>query len=229
MKHIAIIPARSGSKRLKDKNIKLLNGKPLMAYSIEAAIESGIFDEIFVSTDSEKYAVIAREYGANVPFLRDELLSSDTTTSVDVILDTLVNYKKAGKEFDFITLLQPTSPLRTAEDVLSGYQMMKEKNADSVISVCQTDYSPLLCNLLPDSHSLENFINEQIVNNQIQNMPVYYKINGALYIFRTKFLEADTNFYRKGSYAMIMNKKRSIDIDDEFDFLIAEALLSINK
>ena len=122
MKNIAIIPARSGSKGLKDKNIRLLNGKPLLAYSVEAALESEQFDEVMVSTDSEKYAEIAKEWGANVPFLRSAELSSDTATSKDVILDVLKRYAESGQVFDTFSLLQPTSPLRTAENICRVFQ-----------------------------------------------------------------------------------------------------------
>lgn len=117
MKNIAVITARSGSKALVDKNIKLLAGKPLLAYTIEAAKESGCFDTIMVSTDSEKYAVIARDYGAQVPFLRSEATSSDTAGSWDVVREVICQYKELGEVFDSVCLLQPTSPLRTAEDI----------------------------------------------------------------------------------------------------------------
>lgn len=116
MKNIAVIPARSGSKGLKDKNIKELNGKSLLAQSIEAAQESGRFDTIHVSIDSEYYAEIAKKYGADVPFLRSAELASDTSSTWDTVRFVLEEYTKLGKEFDTITVLQPTSPLRTAED-----------------------------------------------------------------------------------------------------------------
>ena len=117
MKNIAIITARSGSKGLPHKNIKLLNGKPLMAWSIEAALKSGMFDTVIVSTDSEEYARIAREYGAEVPFLRSEATSGDNANSWDTVAEVLDNYRKLGREFDTFMLLQPTSPLRSAEDI----------------------------------------------------------------------------------------------------------------
>ena len=118
MTSMAIILARSGSKGLKDKNIKLMDGKPLIAYSIEAAKESGLFDVVHVSTDSQKYADIAVEYGADEPFLRSEEMSSDTADSWDAVLEVLRQYKEIGKEFDIVTLLQPTSTIRTGEDIV---------------------------------------------------------------------------------------------------------------
>lgn len=116
MNNIAIIPARSGSKGLPDKNILDLNGHPLMYYTIKAALKSGCFDTVMVSTDSEKYADIAKSCGAEVPFLRSEELSSDTAGSWDVVREVLTQYKVMGNSFDYVALMQPTSPLRNAED-----------------------------------------------------------------------------------------------------------------
>jgi len=114
MKQIAVIPARSGSKGLKDKNIKVLNGKPMMAYTIEAALNSKLFDCVHVSTDSAQYASIAKQYGADVPFLRDKELADSKASTWDALRDVIQKYKEAGREFDAVTLLQPTSPLRSA-------------------------------------------------------------------------------------------------------------------
>ena len=157
MKNIAIIPARSGSKGLKDKNIKELNGKPLLAYSIEAAKKSKLFDEIMVSTDSEKYAEIAKQYNANVPFLRSATNSGDKAGSWDVIVEVLGKYQELGKTFDTVCLLQPTSPLRTAEDIINAYNLLEEKQADAITSVCEVDHSPLWTMTLDDSLSLAKF------------------------------------------------------------------------
>ena len=136
VKKIAVITARSGSKGLKDKNIKLLNGKPLMAYTIEAAKQSGCFDCVHVSTDSEVYAEIARDYGAEVPFLRDEELASDTSSSWDVMRSVIRRYQQYGQSFDQAMLLQPTSPLRTAEDIQEIFRLMEDKKAKVVVGVC---------------------------------------------------------------------------------------------
>ena len=130
MRSIAIIPARSGSKGLPDKNIKPLNGKPLLAYSIEAALASGLFDTVHVSTDSERYADIARQYGADEPFLRSAETSSDTASSEDAIREVLRRYEEMGQRFDAFMLLQPTSPLRTADDIRAAFGVMEEKQAE---------------------------------------------------------------------------------------------------
>lgn len=227
MKNLAIIPARSGSKGLKDKNIKILNGKPLLAYTIEVAIKSNVFDEIIVSTDSEKYAQIARQYGANVPFLRSEDLSNDTASSWDVVKDIIQRYKDLGKEFDTVALLQPTSPLRTSEDIIEGYKIYDERSANLVVGVCEVDHSPLWTNILPKDNSMENFINPSLVGQPRQNLEKYYRINGAIYIINTNHLMRESNIYKDKSYALIMDKKKSIDIDDEYDFIFAETILKI--
>ena len=163
MKHLAVITARSGSKGLKDKNIKLLEGKPLLVYSIEAARQSGKFDCIHVSTDSEKYAQIAREHGADVPFLRDAALATDTAGTWDVLRAVVQQYAAIGQQFDTITLLQPTSPLRDAADIKMAFEIFEEKNAQSVVSVCEAEHSPLLCNTLKEDQSMCGFVDLQKV------------------------------------------------------------------
>jgi CMP-N,N'-diacetyllegionaminic acid synthase len=228
VRNLGIIPARSGSKGLKDKNIKMLNGKPLLAYTIEAAIKSNLFDEIFVSTDSTEYAKIAREWGASVPFLRNDELSSDTASSWNVVKEEIVNYKKIGKEFDTVALLQPTSPLRTSEDIINGYKLMKDKNAKAVVSVCEVDHSPLWCNTLPQDYSLNNFLNKDLINAPRQSLPTYYRINGALYIANIEYLLSNNNIYNEQCFALILPKTNSIDIDDALDFKFAEMLISTN-
>ena len=225
MKNIAIITARSGSKGLKDKNIKQLNGKPLMVYSILAAIESELFDVVMVSTDSIKYANIAKEWGAEVPFLRNEDLSSDTASSWDVVKDILKFYQDKGVEFDTVTLLQPTSPLRTAIHIKEGYKLYTEKKAHSVVGVCEVDHSPLWSNTLPEDLSLKGFMRTEIIGLRRQEIPTYYRINGALYIVDTAFILQTKDIFSDRSFAYIMEKHQSIDIDDEFDFVIANALM----
>ena len=224
MKCIAIIPARSGSKGLKDKNIKEIAGKPLLAYSIIAAKEAGIFEEIMVSTDSELYADIAREWGANVPFFRSEANSSDMASSWDTVLEVLNKYRKSGKQFDAFCLLQPTSPLRTAEDIVNAY-MELQKTEFAVVSVCEVDHSPLWCNCLPDNLSMDGFISRKS-DKQRQVLEEFYRVNGAIYFVRTIPFYEDQFLYRKGTVAYIMDKKSSIDIDSGYDFQMAELLMT---
>lgn len=224
MKNIAIIPARSGSKGLPDKNIKELNGKPLIALSIEAALSSGCFDTVMVSTDSEKYAQIAKKYGAKVPFLRSERTSSDTATSWDTVQEVLDGYKELGQEFDTFCLLQPTSPLRTGEDIRKAYELFMASASFAVVSVCEAEHSPLWCGQLPDNHEFIGFMNPESQKRR-QDTGKFYRLNGAIYIVNIGKFETDRFFYHEGSFAYIMPQDRSVDIDTEIDFRLAELLM----
>lgn len=224
MKNLAVILARSGSKGIKDKNIKLLGEKPLLAYSIEAAQESKIFDCIHVSTDSNHYADIVKEYGVDVPFLRSEELASDSAGSWDAVEEVLEQYAVRGNYFDMVTLLQPTSPLRKAEDIASAYKIFRRQEVKAVVSVCEMDHSPLLSNILPINNSMENFQKSETPILR-QNIEIYYRINGAIYMIDREFLQKSHKIYRKGCYAYIMERERSIDIDTQLDFDMAEFLI----
>ena len=224
MKNIAIIPARSSSKGLKNKNIKLLNGKPLLAYTVEAALQSGLFDCVHVSTDSEQYADIAREFGADVPFLREVELASDTSSTWDALRFVIKKYEELGQKFDTVCLLQPTSPLRDATDIKNAYQIFEKKKAESVISVCETEHSPLLCNTLKESGSMKGFIDMKKVGRR-QELSTYYRLNGAIYIQTVDLLMQGGDLYGDKSYAYVMEKEHSVDIDDEMDFMFAEVMI----
>lgn len=221
MKSIAIIPARSGSKGLIDKNIRLLCGKPMLAYSIEAAEKSEIFDVVHVSTDSEQYAEIAKIYGADVPFLRGEELSNDTANTWDVVRYVLKKYKELGKHFDVVAVLQPTSPLRTKEDITNAHNIYLSKSATAVVGVCEMEHSPLWSNTLNEELNMKGFLNKG-TNVQRQQLETYYRINGAVYMIDSGIIENNMEIYGEKSYAYIMPKERSIDIDDIMDFKIAE-------
>ena len=225
MKNIAIITARSGSKGLKDKNIRELNGKPLMAYSIIAAQKSGLFDEIMVSTDSSRYAEIAKAYGASVPFLRSEELSGDKAGSWDVVREVLQGYLRDGRTFDTVCLLQPTSPLRTDEDIRNGYALLEEKNAAAVTSVCEMDHSPRWSMVLPEDGCLDEFWKHATPVPR-QQLAVYYRINGALYIRKINYTDNAAVLLEEHDYAYIMDRDRSVDIDCADDFELAEFYLT---
>lgn len=224
MRNLAVIPARSGSKGLKNKNIRLFAGKPLMAYTIESAINSNQFKCVHVSTDSLKYADIARQYGADVPFLRSEKLSTDEAGTWDTVRFVINEYLRLGNEFDTVTVLQPTSPLRTAGDIIAAFHIFEKKGAEAVVSVCETEYLPLLCNVLPENGSLNNFVDLNIVGRRQQSQQ-FYRINGAIYIQSVDLLMRKGELYGEKSFAYIMAKGSSIDIDDDYDFTIAELLL----
>lgn len=225
MNNLAIIPARSGSKGLKDKNIKELNGLPLLAYSIQAALKSGEFSHVMVSTDSQLYADIALAHGAQVPFLRAEETANDAASSWDVVKEVLLKYRQMGITFDTVTLLQPTSPLRTVQDIQQAYDLFRVRNATSVVAVCEMEHSPLWSNTLPENLSMDGFLSNA-TNRQRQQLNTYYRINGAIYIVDVKHFLAGKDIYGPGSFAYVMPAQRSIDIDTALDFLIAEAVLN---
>ena len=177
IRNIAIIPARSGSKGVKDKNIRELLGKPLLAYSIEAAEKSGCFDNIFVSTDDERYALIAEKYGADASFLRSEETSSDTADSWSVVREVIDRLKIQGKRYDNIMLLQPTSPLRTEQDIISSFDLMTLKNANAILSITEAEHSPLWCNTIEEDLCMDHFRNEKYAKYPRQMLPKYYRLN----------------------------------------------------
>ncbi len=224
---LSIIPARSGSKRLPDKNIKLLCGKPLLAWSVESALDSKYIDEVVVSTDSSVYADIAKSYGANVPFLRPESLSSDTTTTFDVLEHCIRFYKESlGKEFDYIVLLQPTSPLRQAWHIDEACEKIITKEMDSLISVCKCEHPPLWSNTLPENENMNDFIPKAVREIRSQDLPQYYRLNGTIFIAKTESLLTHKSFLTPQTIAYKMDNLYSSDIDSALDFTFAEFLAS---
>jgi CMP-N-acetylneuraminic acid synthetase len=228
-KIVAIIPARGGSKRIPGKNIKKLSGKPLIAWSIKAGLESKYVDDVIVSTDDLEIAKISVKYGADVPFTRPEYLSTDSATSIDVIHHAINSLKDSGRCYDYIVLLQPTSPLRSALHVDKAVQLLFEKNASSITSVCELGHPVEWCAKLPEDNCMDNFISENISNMQSQEFSTKYLINGAIYLVNlSSFVKENSLVSRSGSYALIMDRLESIDIDHDIDFLTAECYMSFN-
>ncbi|MDY2637149.1 MAG: acylneuraminate cytidylyltransferase family protein [Phascolarctobacterium sp.] len=224
MKNIAIIPARSGSKGLPDKNIRVLNGHPLLYYSVKAAQESGLFSEIMVSTDSEVYAEVAKSCGASVPFLRSKENSNDGSSSWDVVKEVLSNYNSIGLEFDTVCLLQPTSPLRESKDIINAYELLNEKDADAITSVCECEHSPLWCMTLDNDHYLSEF-RKSLADLPRQKLKQYYRFNGAIYIRKIEYIQNQVILLESKEYAYVMDRMGSVDIDTINDFKYAEYLL----
>lgn len=226
MKNLAVIPARSGSKGLKDKNIKPLRGHPLMWYSIQAAIESGQFAEVMVSTDSEAYAKIARQCGASVPFLRSEAASGDSTGSWDVVREVLSGYDRMGMRFDYVALLQPTTPLRSAEDIRGAFQMLECPEVHNVVTVTQTSHPIQWCFRLPPDGSMAEAAASPDFYKRRQELEAAYTLNGAVYLVRADSIrDPGYNFYADHCYAYVMPSERSVDIDQALDMVIAEAAM----
>ena len=227
---LAIIPARGGSKGLPGKNIKELCGNPLIAWSIEAAKACSSIDKVMVSTDDDQIANVAKKYGAEVPFTRPPELASDTASTIDVIFHA-INWLKEHEDYrpEYILLLQPTSPLRSRKDINGAIQMLKDKEARAVVSVCETDHHPWWSNILPEDGNMKDFLRPEILNKRRQDLPVFYRLNGAIYLADTDYLHECNGFLGLETFAYVMPKNRSIDIDAEMDFKLASLLMEKQK
>ena len=222
---LAIIPARGGSKRLPRKNLLDLGGKPLIAWSIESALKSKYISKVIVSSDDEEILNIAKEYKADFIKRPDEL-ASDTATTFDALKHTLENVEK----YDYVVLLQPTSPLRTEKHIDESIEFLKEKNADAIISVCEMEHSPLWSNTLNEDLNMSNFLRDEVLNKRSQDLPKYYRLNGAIYICKTeKLLENKGFFIKENIFSYIMKKEDSVDIDEEIDFIIAKEIKEMKE
>jgi len=219
---LAIIPARSGSKGLPDKNIRSLCGKPLMAHTIDAALSTEVFDSIVVTTDSERYAVVARQFGAETPFLRPSVISGDTSLASEFILHTIEELRKFKREYDFFALLQPTSPLRKAEHILEGVKLIVDEELDSVVAFSKAEHPMSYYHQLPADLNLGNI---HLTESNRQEHDTYYRVNGMLYIAKCEVYQTIRSFYGTKSKALIIDNKYAIDVDDENDFALAEYML----
>lgn len=222
---LAIIPARGGSKRLPRKNVLDLAGKPLIAWSIEAGLKSQYVDKVIVTSDDNEILDIAKKFGSDTIKRPDEL-ASDTATSFDAIEHAINNMEK----YDYIVLLQPTSPLRVTEHIDGAIELLISKKADAVVSVCEMDHSPLWSNTLDNELSMKGFLKEEVLNKRSQDLETYYRLNGAIYICKTeKLLEEKSFLLKTNIFAYKMDRENSIDIDEEIDFKIAKVLLKHAK
>lgn len=220
---IALIPARGGSKGVPGKNIRPLKGKPLIAYAIDCAKGSKYVDRVIVSTDDPETADVARRYGAEVPFLRPAHLATDSSMAVDTYIYTVDRLAETeNASVDSFVVLLPTTPLRTSGDVDRAIGLFLEKNADSVISYTPEAHPVRWHKYINDDGSFENVFEETLANRQ--ELRKSYYPNGAIYVFRTSVVKA-RKYYTDNSYAYVMPRERSVDIDTEEDFRLAEFLL----
>jgi len=217
-KILCIIPARAGSIGLANKNIKQLAGKPLIAWTIEQALESKYLDKIIVSTDSRKIARVAGKYKAEVPFIRPKKLATSSAKMFDVIEHAVKYFRKRGDNFDLVILLQLTSPLRTSKDIDSSISLLFAKKAKTLVSVCLSEHHPLWANTLTGEGFMDNFIKSKKFNRNRQELPVFYRPNGAIYLAFTKDLLKNKGFIGSKTIAYIMPAERSVDIDTKLDF-----------
>jgi len=221
---LAIVPARCGSKGLKDKNIKLLDGKPLIAHTITKAKKSKYISDIIISTDCKKIEDIAISYGAKSHFLRPKDLASDTSSVIDAYIYTIDRLNSEfGYNIDEFMVLQPTSPLREVVDIDSAIELFRVKNADSVVGYTVEDHPISWHKYINKDLTFTNIFEENLKNRQ-EVRETYYP-NGAIFIFKYDIIK-EKKYYTKNSYAYIMPKSRSVDIDTIDDFLYAEFLLN---
>lgn len=226
-KILALIPARGGSKGIKDKNIIFLAGKPLIAYSIEAAKYSKYIDDIIVTTDSEKIAEISKQYGASVPFIRPAELATDTSKTIDAVLHAIKTLKTMRKEYDVLVLLQPTQPLRTNNDIDEALEVYYKNKEEGLVSVSFVDDSPLLIRSISNEGKLLNLLSQNSTCRR-QDMPEYYKVNGCIYINKIDEINENTSF-NDNKVPFIMMKEHSVDIDELSDLWMAEYYLQTDK
>lgn len=223
---IAIVPARGGSKGLPGKNIKNLLGKPMIAYTIEEALKSKYITEVIISTDCAEIEKVALEYGAKSHFLRPGFLASDSAKAIDNYIYTIDRLNNEfGYEIESFVVLQPTSPLRLAEDIDGAIKLFYKKNGESVISYTEEHHPIEWHKYITEDGKFENIFNERLLNRQ--DMKPSYFPNGAVFIFDYELIKQG-KYYSDNSYAYIMPRFRSIDVDTIEDFKYIEFLMRGN-
>lgn len=226
---LALIPARGGSKGLPGKNARLFLGRPLISWSIKQANASKYIDRVVVSSEDKKILHIAGSCGADTSFTRPRYLARDSTPMIDVVMHTIKYLKKAGEYYDLIILLQPTSPLRRVCDIDKSIELLFSKKAQAIVSVSDNIDNPNWANTLPRDNCMKNFLKAGVANKNRQDSAVFYGLNGAIFLAYSKYLLIHKTFFGACTYAYIMPKQRSVDIDDEVDFYFAEFLLKAQQ
>ena len=222
MKVLGIIPARGGSKGMPKKNIRPLLNKPLIAWTIEQALKSKYIDRVVVSTDDPAIARLAKKHGADVPFMRPDKLATDKAKSIDVVSHALLSLPE---KYDYVVLLQPTSPLRTADDIDACVKLCMSKGGNSCVSVTESEKNPHWMYSLDRDGRMHRLIKTKKTIDRRQDLPKSYALNGAVYTARIDWLSHSKSFVTDETYAYIMPKERSVDIDNDLDFRFAEFLL----
>lgn len=219
-KRLAIITARGGSKRIPYKNIREFCGRPIIVYSIEAALNSGMFDEVMVSTDDEKIADIAKEAGAKVPFFRSATNSNDFATTADVIMEVVNEYEKEGQNFDTACCIYPTAPFITSEKLKNAVELMESKFYDSVMPVAEFSFPPLRGMVMNEEKVFYKW--EEYSMARSQDLPKIYHDVGQFYVFDVKkFMEAK-KLVTQNTGAIVIDEMEMQDIDNEVDWKLAE-------
>ncbi len=219
---IAIIPARGGSKRIPRKNIKDFCGKPIIAYSIEAALKCGLFDEVMVSTDDQEIAEIALHYGAKVPFIRSGRNSDDLATTADVLIEVLDWYKNyQNRVFEYGCCIYPTCPLIQVKHLKEGFQLLEEKSYDSVLPIVPFSY-PVWRSVTVEEDNILKMQWPEFYNSRSQDLKTLYHDAGQWYWFNSTILQEEKKLYMNNSYGLILNEMEVQDIDSNIDFKLAE-------
>lgn len=220
MKTLAIIPARGGSKRIPKKNIKDFSGKPIIAYSIEAALSSKLFDEVMVSTDDIAIAEIATEFGAKVPFIRSEKQSDDFATLMDVISEVINTYKSQGQAFEYVCCLLPTAPFVTANKIQNAFDVLKVKNFDTVFPVLEFSYP--IQRALKINQDKVSMVDDQYVTTRSQDLEQRYHDSGQFYWAKVDTIMHQQTLFTDNSGAIVISELEAQDIDTQTDWKLAE-------
>ena len=220
MKTLAIITARGGSKRIHKKNIKLFLGAPILKYSIDAAVNSGIFNEVMVSTDDLEIAEISKKYGANIPFIRSELTSNDFATTADVIFEVIEAYAKIGIDFDYICCIYPTAPFVNADKLLHAYNILTQFNYKSVIPVVRFGFPILRSFHMNDGLVKMNW--PEHMNTRSQDLEPSFHDAGQFYFIRSDYFKDEKKLFTDQTYGIEMPESEVQDIDNLEDWKIAE-------
>jgi CMP-N-acetylneuraminic acid synthetase len=223
---VAVITARGGSKGIPGKNIAKVGGKPLIAWTIDAALSSSTLSRVLVSTDSREIAQVAVDCGAEVPFIRPAELATDEAPHI-AVLEHAVQWlaEESHPLPDYLMTLQPTSPLRTASDIDRAVGIAEAHEAMAVVSVCETGHHPYLAKTVTQEGTLTDFIRKDVESLRRQDLPPVYALNGAIYLNRTESIRKDRTLLPKGTYAYIMPPERSLDIDAPWDLYLADLVL----
>ena len=220
MRRLAIITARGGSKRIPKKNIREFCGKPILAYSIEAALESGLFDHVMVSTDSGEIAEIAKKYGAEVPFFRSETTSGDFATTNDVLAEVLAEYEKLGMHFDVACCIYPTAPFVTAEKLKTAVEQLEASDADTLIPVVSFSYPPQRAMVVEKERLVFKY--PEYLDSRSQDLQSHYHDVGQFYVFRTDRFAVNKKLMVGDILPFIVSELEVQDIDNLTDWKIAE-------
>lgn len=224
---IAIITARGGSKRIPKKNIKMFCGKPIIAYSIEAALKSGVFSEVMVSTDSQEIAEISRKYGARVPFMRSEATAGDYATTSDVLLEVLEQYGKAGRRYNYMCCIYPTAPFVTAEKLRTGLNLLKANGAIEVMPVVPFSYPPQRSFIIDNCYM--KYKEKKYIATRSQDLEKEYHDAGQFYFYNvSRYIEINGKI-EEGIVPIVLSEMEVQDIDNEDDWKIAELKYKLLK